>query len=178
MTSNLPDFECSFPAPPASSIGGGVCGLAVSGSWGSGAGAAQQGMRQGKLMLIGTGRGDSDMEPAHADLYQRADLQQFQPDAAATGPGELAEGQADAAQRAQQHVGKRGEPQAQLIDPHGGGRGAVCEQVQLAFLDTVLDLAAGAVDPLIQPSGVDLGRWQRGDDEARIGLTLGPFRLA
>src|SRR4051794_1952264 len=70
------------------------------------------------------------------------------------------------------------EPQAQLIGPHGGGRGAVCEQVQLAFLDTVLDLAAGAVDPLIQPSGVDLGRWQRGDDEARIGLTLGPFRLA
>src|SRR3954452_86108 len=178
MTSNLPDFECSFPAPPASSVGGGICGLALSGSWGSGAGAAQQGMRQGKLMLIGTGRGDSDMDPAHADLYQRAELQQFQPDAAATGLGELVEGQANPTQRTEQHVGKRGEPQAQLIGPHGGGRGAVCEQVQLAFLDTVLHLAAGAVDPLVQPPGVDLDRWQRGDDEARIGLALSPFSLA
>src|SRR4051794_9151290 len=117
-------------------------------------------MRQGKLMLIGTGRGDSDMDPAHADLYQRAELQQFQPDAAATGLGELGEGQANPTQRTEQHVGKRGEPQAQLIGPHGGGRGAVCEQVQLAFLDTVLHLAAGAVDPLVQPSGVDFGRCQ------------------
>src|SRR3954468_3390004 len=89
MTSNLPDFECSFPAPPASSIGGGVCGLAVSGSWGSGAGSAQQGMRQGKLMLIGTGRGHGDMDPAHADLYQRTDLQQFQRDVPETGPAKL-----------------------------------------------------------------------------------------
>src|SRR3954454_13315054 len=103
MTSNLPDFECSFPAPPASSVGGGVCGLAVSGSWGSGAGAAQQGMRQRKLMLIRTRRSHGDMDPAHADLYQRTDLQQFQPDVAATGPGKLGEGQPDPAQRAQQH---------------------------------------------------------------------------
>src|SRR3954453_4612476 len=108
MTSNLPGLARSFPAPPASSVGGGVCGLAGAGSWGSGAGAAQQGMRQGKLMLIGTGRGDSDMDPAHADPDQRADLQQCPPDAAATGPGELGEGQTDAAQRAEQHVGKRG----------------------------------------------------------------------
>ena len=97
MASNLPDFERTFPPPPVGEVGGEVCGLAVSGSWGSGAGAAQQGMRQGKLMLIRAGRGDSDMDPAHADLYQSADLQQFQPDAAATGPGELGEGQADAA---------------------------------------------------------------------------------
>src|ERR1700712_3890528 len=97
MASNLPDFERTFPPPPVGEVGGEVCGLAVSGSWGSGAGAARQGMRQGKFMLIRAGRGDSDMDPAHADLYQSADLQQFQPDAAATGPGELGEGQADAA---------------------------------------------------------------------------------
>src|SRR3954466_10028546 len=178
MTSNLPEFECSFPAPPARSVGGGVCGLAVSGSWGSGAGAAQQGMRQGKLLLIGTRRGDSEMDPAHADLYQRADLEQFQPDAAATGPGELGEGQTDAAQRTEQHVGKRGEPQAQLIGAHGGRRGAISKQVQLAFLDPIFHLTTGTVDPLIQPPGVDLGGWQRGDDEAWIGLALGPFGLA
>src|SRR5690349_13827260 len=85
------------------------------------------------------------MDPAHADLYQRADLEQFQPDAAAAGPGEPGKGQPDAAQRAEQHVGKRGEPQAQLIGPHGGCRGAVSEQVQLAFLDAVLHLATRTV---------------------------------
>src|SRR5947209_11085721 len=110
MTYNLPDFERTFPAPPVGGVVGEVCGLAVSGSWGSGAGTAQQRMRQGKLLLIGTRRGHGEMDPAHADLYQRADLQQFQPDAAATGPGELGEGQTDAAQRAEQHIGKRGEP--------------------------------------------------------------------
>ena len=72
---------------------GEVWGLAVSGSCGSGAGAAQQGIRQGKLMLIGTRRGHGDMDPAHADLDQRADLEQVQPDSAATGPGEPGEAQ-------------------------------------------------------------------------------------
>src|SRR3954468_21874209 len=178
MMSDLPDLaQPSLHRPWAVSVGE-VCGLAVSGSWGSGAGSAQQGMRQGKLMLIGTGRGHGDMDPAHADLYQRTDLQQFQPDVAATGPGKLGEGQPDPAQRAQQHIGKRSEPQAQLIGPHGGCRGAVSEQVQLAFLDPVLHLAAGTVGPLIQPPGVDLGHCQGGDDEAWIGLALGPFGLA
>src|SRR4051794_7256771 len=93
MASNLPDFGRTFPAPPMGGVVGEGCGLAVSGSCGSGASAAQQGMRQGKLMLIGTGRGHGDVDPAHADPHQRADLEQFQPDAAATGPGELGEGQ-------------------------------------------------------------------------------------
>src|SRR3954451_13016979 len=84
MASNLPDFERTFPAPPAGGVVGEVCSLAVSGSCGSGAGATQQGVRQGKLMLIGTGRGDSDVDPAHTDPDQRTDLEQFQPDATAT----------------------------------------------------------------------------------------------
>src|SRR3954462_9355703 len=108
MVFDLLDFERAFPAPPAGSVVGEVCGLAVSGSCGSGAGAAQQGMRQGKLLLIRTGRGHRDMDPAHAEPDQRADLQQFQPDATATGAGELGEGQTDAAQRTEQYVGKRG----------------------------------------------------------------------
>src|SRR4051795_8876321 len=111
-------------------------------------------------MLIGTRRGHREVDPAYADLDQRTDLQQVQPDSAATGPGELGEGQTDAAKRTEQHIGKRGEPQAQLIGPHGGGRGALSEQVQLAFLDPVLHLAPRTVDPLIQLSGVDLGGWQ------------------
>src|ERR1700760_1227382 len=178
MTSNQPDFGRSVPAPPRAALVGEVCGLAVSGSCGSGAGAAQQGMRQGKLMLRGTGRGHGDMDPPHANLYQRPDLQQFQPDAAATGSGKLGEGQTDAAQRTEQYVGERGEPQTQLIGPHGGRRGAVSEQVQLTFLDPIFHVATRTVDPLIQPPAIDCGGWQRGDDEARIGLALGPFSLA
>ena len=61
--------------------------------------------------------------------------------------------QADAAQRAEQHIGHRGEPQAQLVGAHGGGRGAVGEQIELAFLDAVLHLAAGAVELLVERGG-------------------------
>ena len=66
--------------------------------------------------------------------------------------------QADPAQRLEQHVGERGEPQAQLVGAHGRGRGAIGEQVELLLLDPVLHLAAGAVDLLVEGAGVDLGR--------------------
>ena len=59
--------------------------------------------------------------------------------------GELGAGEADAAQRRDEHVGHRGEPQPQLVGAHGGGAGAIGEEVELAFLDAVLHLAAGAV---------------------------------
>ena len=58
--------------------------------------------------------------------------------------GELGMGQADAAQGTDQHIGHRGEPQAQLVGAHGVGRGAVGVEVELTLLDAVLHLAAGA----------------------------------
>jgi len=83
------------------------------------AAAVRLGELERKLMLIGTGRGHGETDPAHTDPHQRADFQQFQPDAAATGPGELGVGQTDAARRAEQHAGK---PQAQLRSmPISGG---------------------------------------------------------
>ena len=90
--------------------------------------------------------------------------------------GELGVRQADPTQRAEQHVGERGEPQAQLIGPHGRRRGAVGEQIELAFLDPVLHLAARAVDPLVQPPGVDL----RGLSEVTMkrGLASPPVHSA
>ena len=71
--------------------------------------------------------------------------------------GELGVAQADAAQRLEQHVGHRGEPQPQLVGAHGRGRGAIGEQVELLLLDPVLHLAAGAVDLLVEGAGVDRG---------------------
>ena len=45
-------------------------------------------------------------------------------------------------------------------------------------LNPVLHVAAGAVDLLIEKTAVGLGLAQRGHDEPRIRLALGPFRLA
>src|SRR4029077_141578 len=43
--------------------------------------------------------------------------------------------------------------------------------------DPVLHVAAGAVDLFIKIAGLALGTRERGDDEARVGLVLCPFRL-
>src|SRR3954451_599232 len=48
-------FSAQLPCATRGQRCWGVCGLAVSGSCGSGASLAQQSMRQRKLMLIGTG---------------------------------------------------------------------------------------------------------------------------
>src|SRR5260221_9994218 len=69
------------------------------------------------------------------------------------------------------------EPQAQLIGPDGGGRGAVRIKVELTLLDPIFHLAARAVDVLVEIFGSALGALERGDDEARIGLALGPLGL-
>ena len=84
--------------------------------------------------------------------------------------------QADAAQRFEQHVGEGGEPQPELVGAHGRRRRAIGEQVELLLLDPVLDLAAGAVDLLVEGLAVDLGGGERGHDEARVralGQVLG-----
>ena len=59
-------------------------------------------------------------------------------DRATGGFGELGVLEGDAAQRAQQHIGHRGEPQPQLVGAHRLGRGTVGIEVELAFLDAVL----------------------------------------
>ena len=45
--------------------------------------------------------------------------------------GELGVREPDPAQRAQQHVGHRGEPQPELVGPHGRRRGPVGKEVAL-----------------------------------------------
>lgn len=75
-------------------------------------------------------------------------LEQFEANGGTACLGETGVGQADAAQRADQHIGHGGEPEPELVGAYGGGRSAVGEQVELAFLDAVLHLAAGAVEVL------------------------------
>ena len=57
------------------------------------------------------------------------------------------------------------------------GAGAVGIKVELAFLDAVLHVAAGAIEVLVEGPGAPGVSLERGDHEARIGLALRPFRL-
>src|SRR5260370_16366568 len=122
--------------------------------------------------------GHGDLDAADGDADQRADLEEFEADRAAGGIGELCRLEAEAAQSFEQHISHRGEPQAKLVGPHGGGRRAVGEEIELAFLDAVLHLAAGAIAVLVEHSGVGALLAERGHDEARIGLALGVLALA
>src|SRR6516162_8246633 len=69
-------------------------------------------------------------------------------------------------------------PVGLVVSAHGRGRGAVGEQVELAFLDAVFHVAAGAIDLLVEVAGLMLAASQRGDDKTRVGLAAGPLGLA
>ena len=118
-----------------------------------------------------------EFDAPRADPDETSELEELEPDRAAGRFGELGVGKTDAPDSAQERIGERGVPEPQLVGAQGCGRGSVGEQVALAFLDPVLHLAAGAVDLLIEKAGARLGLVQRGDDEARIGLAVCPFRL-
>src|SRR5262249_30041158 len=99
------------------------------------------------------GRLDGDPDATDADTHERADLEQLEPDGAAGGVGEVGTVESDAAQGAEQNIGHRVEPQAQLVGPHRGRRGAIRIEIELALLDPVLHLAASAVALLVEMSG-------------------------
>ena len=124
------------------------------------------------FLAPGIGRGHRDLDPPDTGGDQRADLEQAQADGAAGGVGELGKTQPDPAQRAQQDIGHRSEPQAQLIGAHRGGGGAVGEQVGLALLDAVLHFTASAVYFLVKVPRLGIAARQRGHDKARIGVAL------
>src|SRR5262249_3612049 len=86
--------------------------------------------------------------------------------------------QPNSAHRTHQHVGHRSKPQPQLICPHGGRRGAIRIEVELALLDAIFHVTARAVDFFVKILRLAFGSLQRGDDEARIGLPSGELRLA
>ena len=67
-----------------------------------------------------------------------------------------------------EHIGQRCEPQPQLVGAQARRRGPVREEIELAFLDAVFHLAAGAIDFLVKLLCFNVFARQRGDDEARI----------
>src|ERR1700741_2801606 len=107
-------------------------------------------MGESEFILPRTGGSHGDLDASHADTNQGTEFQQLEADGAAGGLGELRMRQPDATERAEQHISHGREPEAELMGTHGGSRGAVGEQIELALLDPVLHLATGAVDHLVE----------------------------
>jgi len=124
----------------------------------------------GELVLVGVARCHGDLDPARRGFDQGADLEQLEANGGAGGAGQPGLFEPDAAQAVERDMG------------HGGGRGAVGEQVALALLDPVLHVAAGAIDVLVEGAGIIFPAAQGRDDEAGVGLAAGkegrPFGLA
>src|SRR6516165_10056310 len=123
----------------------------------------------------GTGRCHPDFDPADAELHQSADLKQLETDGAAGGVDKVRLIQADATQRAQEYIGHRGKPQAQLVSPHSGRGGAIGIEIELALLNPILHIAAGTVHFLIEIARFALDAFERGDNEARVGFAVRPL---
>ena len=83
-----------------------------------------------------------NLDAADADADPRGDLERFEARASACGDGEAGVGEAEAAQGADQHIGRRREPQAEAVRADAVRRGAIGERVELALLDAILHLAA------------------------------------
>ena len=113
---------------------------------------------QTELPLVGTAGSHGHLDAANRGGDLAADLEQFQPQATDSGPGQTGVFQTIAAQALHQHIGagRQGEPE--LVGPEGVGGGAIGKQVELLLLDAVFHLTAGTVSLLIEGlSGVVLG---------------------
>src|ERR1700740_1479998 len=117
---------------------------------GSAAARDESGVGGAVLGLIGEGRRHSEFDAPYAGSHQGADLEQLEADGAASGAGELGVDPGDATQRANQHIGHRSEPQPQLVGTHRARRSAVGEEVELALLNAVFHVAAGAIELLVE----------------------------
>jgi len=115
------------------------------------------------------GERDGDLDAPDADSDQRAKLEQLQPDRPRGGRGKLRSPQGEAAQRRDQDIGERGEPQPELVGSQGRGRSAIRVEIELALLDAVLHLAARAVNGLVKRPSRHIFAGKRGDDETGIG---------
>ncbi len=94
-------------------------------------------MRQRPFRLPGIGRRHGDFDAADAEADLGADFQELEADCAAGCRREPGVGEADAPERAEQHIRHRGEPQPELVGAHRRRRRAVGQEVELAFLDPV-----------------------------------------
>jgi len=87
------------------------------------------------LVRVSAGHTEDDSTHAYSDV--RPDLQQLQPYALTRCFCHTRSAKPNTSQLVENHVGKRGKPQTELIGLHGRRAGPVGEQVQLLLLDAV-----------------------------------------
>lgn len=107
-----------------------------------------------KEFSIGAAFGEGDPHFAGGDADLGTDFQEFHADRVALGSGQFGVFQAQAFQSDHQCVGDGREPQSQLIRSHRGGAGAVGEEEQLLFFDSVFHFAAAAVFVFVDGASV------------------------
>lgn len=94
-----------------------------------------------------------------------ADLQKFETDGGGLRPAQFGAVQSDAPDSFQEHVGRGGKQQSQLVGPPTVAARPVGKEPELLFLDPVFHLAAGAVNVVVDGLGV---AWEGRDHKARI----------
>ena len=103
-------------------------------------GASQSFSGDAEDLAGGAGGGERELHAPYRDGDTRADLEKLLADRAAGGFRKLCASEPDATERAHQHIGKRREPEPQLVRAHCRCGRAVGEHVDLAFLDAVFQL--------------------------------------
>ena len=141
--------------------------------WGlAGPGAEGEGDVPPGVEVRGRGREVED-DPAHRSDHVGTQLEQpvAQPRHLGAGTGGPRRAQPEFLH---QHIGRGGEEHAQLIGPEATAARPTDLEPIVEFLDPILDVAAGTVDPLVDEA------WrlaQIGNDKARVVLRLAAGEL-
>ncbi len=107
-------------------------------------------------VLVGIGAGQQEADPTGVSQDHGADLEQFEPDRGGLGPLQLCALQTESPDGFEQHVRQTGEQQPELIGPPSVAAGSVGKEAELLLLDTVLHVAAGAVQLVVEGLAVAL----------------------
>ena len=126
---------------------------------------------------VGVDRGERQPDLACGDPDPGGDLEQFHAQGSALRLGPARACQAQAPQAVHENIGKGRKIQPQLVGAQRRRAGAVGEQVELALLDTIFHVAAGAIRLLVEPLRPRHLAAQAGHHEARVGPLRQMLRL-
>ncbi len=126
---------------------------------------------------VGVDRGERQPDLACSDPDPGGDLEQFHAQGSALRLGPARTCQAQAPQAVHENIGKGRKIQPQLVGAQRRRAGAVGEQVEPAFFDTIFHVAAGAIQLLVEPLRPRHLAAQAGHHETRVGPLRQMLRL-
>ena len=128
-------------------------------------GRAEAGEHQAQQAGEWVGAGEEQPDAAGVAHDHGADLQELEPDSGRLRFAQLGPVQADAPDGFDEHVGRGGKQEPQLIGPPAVAAGAIGKEPELLLLDSVLHLAARAEDLVVE--GLRFA-WEAGHHKARV----------